>query len=497
MPRIGDKNTQATINRIKADGHISGNETKALSKAVLKDLAKADNAPELMTKIGENLELLAQAMEAGDIKMAPNGAASWNISDLASELEDAVETMEELGVGGAFMAALGIAQVDDYISVGEMDGLSAVAKSIVEGATDKGAAAASVRKVLSFFADNVADDDKPIDEVMAKSTQLRFEKLGLHMGRAVARHIDDAGDMKIGADSFFAKSLVQLDPYSMSYFLPRVVQAELSAYSSEGLTGPAKLKMDEAQQKAGAAMLKFIDEAPNMRGRDAILGEVYAFVTGEMFPPDEKDAWMDRVRAEGSDDLRDAVVDMQGMSAAYAARGGAAYQNKAKALKMGIGLIKEELDRRGFATPGAPGGGGGATSLGFALGVDLTSAMRDEIQGEWAEVTRSVDYIKTERAADPSIPEPHFMEVYLDALRNVAMGGTSTILEAGGLSKDKTADPKEMIEVGLSLDLLVRMGGHDALVKTLRAAVVDQMPSPDFVAEDVFMVAMTQLGLAP
>jgi hypothetical protein len=498
MPRIGDKNTQATINRIKADGHISANETKSLSKAILRDLAKADNAPELMKKIGENLDKLAQALEAGDIKSASNDDAEYNIRDLASELEDAIDGMDDLGVGSQFWAALGIAQIDDYISVGEMDGIKDVANSMLEGASDKAEMAAAIKGLLSLFNANLETDDTPINDVMAPSTHKRFEKMGLSLTKTIAKHLDDPGDMKINEKGLFAQGLVEMDPFALQTIFPMIIQAELSAYDSTGLSGNAKFKMEEAQQKLGQAMLKYIDEAPNMRAREEIMLTAFPFITGSMFPADQKAEWMSMMQGQDTDDLESAVEDMQGMAVGYEARSGVAYQNKAKALRQGVELISAELTRRGGAVPGAPPPLTPASGMSFALGIDLTPNLKDEVQAEFQEVSRSVAYIKAERRQDPSIPEPHFMEVYHDVIGKLFMGtGDTAIIEDGGLKKPKAETGEEILEVGLALNTLEQLGGNDALVKLLRDSVSDQLTGPDFDAEDVMFLAASKLGMAP
>jgi hypothetical protein len=501
MPTIGPKNTQAAINRISADGRVTATEAKGLSKAVLKDLAQAKDLDKMVEALAKNLEgLRAKLDDDGATPKATSFDAEYNVSDLVGALEDAVEEFDEMGLSLDFMAAIGVAMADEKITVQEMKGIDTVVDNLLARSDDPGALSTKLRRAVGMIESQMTSDDNDIRDSMSKTAERGWRKMDLGLAKTVAKHIDTNADVTIGDDSMFAKHINDLDGWTIGMILPTLVDMELRTYDAAGLTGQAKLKMEQQQQNLGRAMMKHVEGLTNHDHADTLITQIYQMTMGEPFPPSQRDSIMDEMRSQDTDELHDAMADLGQQAAYFKSKRGTASKNKGVALGKFVDIIKAEIDRRGAAPvdpadPAQPAPSGAAV---FALGVPLSSDMQDEIKGEWDQVTQSVEMIKHERAnlqPGQTMPDPHWMEVYHDAMRGLFFGGDAEIIEDGGLKKPKAETPKEIFEVAFSMATLEEQGGHDALYDKLKSAVADHMGGrTDFKGEDAMFAAMSILN---
>lgn len=456
MVRIGKGNTQALIKSMTADGKVTARETRNLSAALIKDLAASGDKGKAAEQLGKNLEQLLKRFDA-DLK--GSWGASNKIESLAGGLEDAQNEMADFGLGAEFALAMGIATEDEHLTVREAKLLGSYVDDLMAKTADKPKLAAAIRNLTSMFELSLHEDDGGIRDGMSKTAERSWLALDADMAREIVKGLGEPRDVQIQPDSMLAQAFADDDDGALAFVLPMILNQAMQPYSSQGLVGQAKFKMDQQRDAYGKAVLKFV--ADKMGGDPSeTFNSLYPMVMGRVAPPGQEDRYMDKLESMSTEKLQDALADATSSLKSIGSKRGLTFDNQRSAIGQAIEMMKEVLGERVVDIPEITAD---LSSVKTKLGLNLTTELKEEVYEELKALGQQIELLGVEMGTNEGAYNANVKAAinYRDALLAVAFGEPSTILGDEGLLKDMAETPREIHEVGFALGMYEGMEMED------------------------------------
>lgn len=362
MPTIKPNHVSSTLRAATRDGVVSDKEAAAFTRAALKDLVHSDDGATTLKMAAENLRRFLEpfrerdSQEEGGVQLGRS--TRYSLADVADKLAKAADELATLNMN-AFQVAMALSIDDGKITAYEAKDLGRLAQKTVDSADDPAEAARTMRRVLleleTLFAQTAAlGFGGPMrDEVLTATSSRELARLNAFLGHAIAQGLGAAGASEtVAPDSAFAKGVADIahadhmERRMLLETLPHLVDQELGMYDATGLTGPAKLKMEQQAEARGRALLAHVNDLAAGGDVEDLQQALYRIVTGRFLPDDAMAELSAMVKTLPVEELEQGIAQFKRRVQELGGAQSFSVKNEKKGLLEGVALLEAELARR-------------------------------------------------------------------------------------------------------------------------------------------------------